>query len=624
MSYLDFIAKTTSEKTILINIDLGRKQQVWYNHQAYIWAYRWRVSEYVKNIGDGNIGADNIGAGDKKEFVKVGSCFVDGEEYTKKNNLADVIANEESWHYDGDNYIFYIHCINNDEPQMHFPIIGITLGLSNEAVYYDGLYYEPRLKKVMTLSKSKDSLFYGIIRHDGGQMLFRNNDGFFDNIKSNILFGQPVTSRFGGNDLAYEDFQIIDKSYIDDVTLNHVEMGITVIDNRKKLSLSLPMNRFDQTTYPNLDDDDIGKDIPLGYGEIYHAPVICTNKMQSGTPDRVFKVCDIADHTNGIEDIVELYKKVDNEYTAVSSFTKQLATGTVTITNADWDEKKEYICDYRGVKNSTGLYLQNPLDIIKDLLEVFLFLTYNTINYNTTEWAIATAHDLASNIGLLIDEEREIVRIIEEICGCLGSFIVQDNGKFTFRILDIDQEPEKTIYIENMAKPFDIEWEGTEFLSSANIGYKRNWDKKRHRWYLKDDLRDVIYSEHKKYNDKSFKTLIVDEAGAIKRAEYLMTLFQEIPPMYTVYTKTDNVDIEILDMVNFEINRVSKSWFDFVKVSIVGVTKDLISNMTTIIGQHISGFTGIYFRYSPYAINVDKYAIKIDEYALSYGRLRYD
>lgn len=639
MGYLKFIAESSSEKTVLVDLDLGKKQQLWYNHQAGVWAYKWRIAKTVKNIGDGNIGDGNIGAGAYKEFIKIGSCFADGEEYTEQVSLANCITTEKSWYYDSANFIFYIHCVDHDEPQMHYPIIGTTIGLSNRAVYFNDLYYEPRLKSVMTLGKSKDPLFFGLIRHDGGQFSAINTDGFYDNIKSNVITGQPVITRFGGNDLIYTDFQIVNKSYIDDLTLNSEEMGVTIVDNRKKLSLTLPLNTVNKTDYPNLDNDDLGEAIPLGYGEIYHAPVICVNAAETGTPDRVFALSDITNHTNGIEAIDHLYKVTDGKPDEVTIKSEQKAgetfsdIATVTIGTADWDDSKQYICDYKGVKNSVGLYLQNPLDIIADMLAVFLGLTYNDTNYNTTEWAIATAlattmtaYDASAKtggIGLFIDGERELVNIIEEICNCLGSFIVQDNGKFTYRILDVDQEPKKTIYSEDMIGSFDIEWEGAEFLSSAKIGYKRDWNKNSHRWYLNDDLRAKIYSENKIYSDKSFQTLLVIEAAAIESAEYMMSLFQEIPAMYTVGTKTDNIDVEIMDMMNFEINRVKKVWFDFVKVSIVNITKDLIGNRTTLIAQHIAGFTGIYFRYSPYAINVDKYAINIDEYALSYGRLDY-
>ena len=162
MGYLDFIAKTTSEKTVLVDLDLGKKQQVWYNHQAYVWAYRWRIAKTVKNIGDGNIGDGNIGAGDLKEFQKIGSCFAGGLEYTEKDTLGEVenVANEESWYYDETNFIFYVHCTDHDEPQIHYPIIGTTIGLTNhQGVYFNDLYYEPRLKSIMTITKSKDPLF---------------------------------------------------------------------------------------------------------------------------------------------------------------------------------------------------------------------------------------------------------------------------------------------------------------------------------------------------------------------------------------------------------------------------------------------------------------------------------
>lgn len=596
MGYVDFIKKTTSEKIVLIEMDLGKDQKHWYNYQAGVWAYKWRQIQYIKNIGDGNIGDGNIGDGAYGRYIKIGSCFADGEEYTKKNTLNDCIANEKSWYYDSINYIFYIHCIDNDEPQIHHPIIGITLGLSNRGGYFNDLYYESRLKDLMTFNKTKDPFYFGIIRHDGGEMSFINNDGFFDDFTSNVIFGQPVVSKFGGDNLSYADFSTINKSYIEDLSLNPEKMSVVIVDNKKKLSLSLPINKYDKTTYPNLLDDDIGKAIPLGYGEIYHAPVICVNAAQTGTPDRVFKLCDVSKHTNGIEDIIQIYKITDGVPVAVSSFTKQLTDGTATITNTDWDSSKKYIADFKGVKNSGDTYLQNPLDIIADILAVFLLIIYDTTNYNTTEWVAARAHDLANNIGLFIDDEMEICEIIEKICGSItGNFIIMDDGKYTYRILNVDQEPKKTIYLEDMIDDFQIEWAGAEFLSSANVGYKKDWSKKTYRWYLEDSERDQIVAKYKKHNDGKFETLLTNETDAIKLATALMSLFKDIHPNYVVMTKTDNVDSEIMDILNLQINRVNKPWLDYIKTELVGIVKDLVNNITTLTAWHIVGFTGFFF-----------------------------
>jgi len=78
-----------------------------------------------------------------------------------------------------------------------------------------------------------------------------------------------------------------------------------------------------------------------------------------------------------------------------------------------------------------------------------------------------------------------------------------------------------------------------------------------------------------------------------------------------------------MDVMNFQINRISDTVKDYTKVEIVEITKNMISNLITLSGEYISGFTGIFFRYSPFAINIDKYAIKCHELASRYGRLDY-
>jgi len=307
MSFAQFIEKTTSSKIVLVEMDLGKIQTKWNNYQSGIWDYRWRISPTLKNIGDGNIGDGTIGDGEYYNFSSVGSCFASGEEYAKKTNLADCISTEKSWYYDTANRIFYVHADDGKEPQIFGIVIGITMGLSNQAKYYNDLYYEPRINGIMSIDKSKDSLYFGMISFDGGSIQCSNEDGFFDGITSYVLFGQPVRILFGGDDLAYSDFSKVFTGYIEDLNLSYDEMNISIIDDRKKFSKQLPVNKFDKTTYPNLSDDDIGKAVPLGYGEIYHAPVTCINKAQSGTPSWTFKVCDVANHANGIQSIDKVY-----------------------------------------------------------------------------------------------------------------------------------------------------------------------------------------------------------------------------------------------------------------------------------------------------------------------------
>jgi len=145
MTYADFIEKTTSEKIVLIEMDLGLTETGWYNYDAGVWAHKWSLTGELHNIGNGNIGDYNMGEGDRRVQISVGSCFVDADEYTEQANVADCVSNEKSWYYDDTNFIFYVHIDNGHEPQIHSVTIGLTIGMSNRAGYYNDLYYEPRV-----------------------------------------------------------------------------------------------------------------------------------------------------------------------------------------------------------------------------------------------------------------------------------------------------------------------------------------------------------------------------------------------------------------------------------------------------------------------------------------------
>jgi len=70
-----------------------------------------------------------------------------------------------------------------------------------------------------------------------------------------------------------------------------------------------------------------------------------------------------------------------------------------------------------------------------------------------------------------------------------------------------------------------------------------------------------------------------------------MDYYSEVKGIYTVTTKTQNIQLDILRTLSIEINRVGKKWLDYVKTEIIGVTKDLIENKIKITARHISGLT---------------------------------
>ena len=584
VSYSNVINQPIADRIILIQIDLGKEQGKWDNYQAGVWFYSWTINQNRVNIGDNPIGVGNIGQGDYKNYISIGSCFVDGAEYTEKTSLSDCISTEQSWYFDSANFKLYIHNEKGREPQLYDIIIGLTMGLSNKAVYLDNLYYEPRLTGLPTISKSKDLFYFGILKFEGGEFEFDNADGFFDNITDNYIFGQPVRVYHGGDGLSFSEYQQVYAGYIESVSMDYEKFTISVADNRKKLSTNIIQNTFSQSDYTYLKADNEGKPIPIVYGEAYHCKVICVNETQSGA-DWVFKVCDVTGHSNGINDITNAYKSDGSSLTIKS---KDLTNGTFTVANADWDGTGDVYCDIEGLKDSSGNYLQNPLDIIKDILSVYAGIDYNSDNYDTTEWASATSHDLANNIGVFIDSDIEISKVIEQICNSVfGFFVVLDDGRYSFKIIDETASSGATININEMSKQINIDWEGTQYLSSCKVGYKKDYNEKEFRWFINKDYETEVYNKYKVKYDKTFETLLTNSGDAEELADTIMAYYKDIRPIYTITTTIKVMLLDVGDMVTLEIGREDKDIMGYVKAEIIGISKDLLNETITLTCRYV-------------------------------------
>ena len=201
-----WMEQAISEKIVLIDQDIGRLQTAWSNERAGVWGHRFNTyKETYHALGQGNLGYGSLGgsgtfeSGNKTHPRAIGSTFADAVEYTQQTSLASVQTNVQSFWYDYDTSKVYINCTGFNDPAIFTVVLGITLALSNKAVHINDAYYEPRIRGVPVLSKTKDPLFYGIIKHDGGSIEYDNHDGFFDAISDDFMFGRPTIIRYGGN-----------------------------------------------------------------------------------------------------------------------------------------------------------------------------------------------------------------------------------------------------------------------------------------------------------------------------------------------------------------------------------------------------------------------------------------
>ena len=438
---------------------------------------------------------------------------------------------------------------------------------------------------VPILKKTKDPLYFGIIKYDGGMLTLNNADGHYDDITDNYTLGQPVTIKYGFDD-TYSNYETIFKGYVENLELTYDECNIEIMDNRKKLSKVLPTNFFDKTTYANLHDEDVGKPIPLVWGTCKRVPCICVNRAQGGSPDWTFKVADVADHANGIDAISACY--VDGQDGTIDS--TDVANGTFVIANANYSPGQKVTADVVGFEDGAAAVIDDPLDIIEDILNTYLSISYDSDNFDTTEWAAAKSDSLSADIGLWVGEETEIIDIIEQISlSAFGNFIIKDDGTYTFRIFDSTDAASETLGKREILKDggVSVAYDGTEFLTSCNVSYLRNWGDDSFAWFNHTSSESDIYNKYRKYQNKDFETLLTAAADAEALADALMAYMDDVMALITIQTSVQNIQLEIGDIVNFTPDRPDRTWMGSTKVEIIGRDIDLLNNIVTLVGREI-------------------------------------
>jgi len=583
--WTDFRDKIASRKITLFEIDVPELHTFFLPEEAGIWMLK--IRDYRKGVSGsfktgafcfgnfkGAFTSQNLGWNDAAKIV--GSVMVDQEAYTEAASLADCRSTEKSFYYAGDTTL-YIHFEDWNPPHVFQRIeLGIVNGFATQDSWQADVFYEGRIKATPTITKSKDPLYFGLIRYGGGTVELLNNDGHFDALIQNNIFGQPCRIKFGGDDLTYAQYYTVFTGFVEDYKIDSTRFRVRITDERKKLARNLPVNAFDDTTYPDIKPRNVGKSIPMAYGEITNAPVICTNEEESTPANYAFKIVDTTYHS--IKEITQVY--VEGEEKTHSN--ESLANATFTLSTSDYSPGDTVTVDFKGYddsvgKDGSGTLIDNPLDIIEDLFLNHLDITYGASEFNTSEWATAKA--AVYNVALWIKDRKSIIDLIENMSlSVFGNFIVQGDGLYTFRLTDNSAASSKTILRDEQLTEPSAEYDSTEFLSSVIVKYDKDQDSGDYIEYPDTSRESDVHDNYKTYREKEFETLLKDAADAATLASAILDEMESIRPVFPVVTKTHVIDLEIMDNVTVQIDRKSSAWYGNNKCEVVGISIDLDAN----------------------------------------------
>lgn len=578
MSYTAYLDKPVSEKIVLVEIGKMVQYDLFINFEPGIWftTYVVNVSDATFNFGSGAFGFGAFGSAGIADLTNnnvktnIVSFFASDLWYSKVTSLAELRTIDSSFYFDSATDRLYVHFTNHDPPDGFINIrFGQSIGYANKGAYYGDLYYDARVLSVPAIGRSKDPLFFGKITFDGGTISLINADGEFDTFQADHeIYGSMVRILLGFEDNAYADFKTMYEGYIENLRMNEDIFEIEANDKRKALSRKIPTAVFDTTTYPNLDPKNANKPIPLLYGACDNVIVICTNEEESSPASYSFKICDTTDRAITAIDTVRVNGVV------LSAATISLTAGTFTLSTANYAPGKTVTADIRGYA-SGGTLISNGLEILRDILANQLSRPYGTTFYNTTAWA--SAESVAANIAIFIADAVEGWKVIEDISYSLhGNFIVQDDGKFTFRTYDATRPIDQTIaYWELLDDIFEVAYNTDEVLTSCRIGYDKNWDENIFTDLIHNPDEATIADKFKFYRERSFETLLTASGSATTFAEAIMAISDDVRPIFRARTKMQSIDRELSDLVSIEYKPENRDFLGWMTAEVIGKTVDL-------------------------------------------------
>ena len=594
--YTAFIAEPNSTKNILVEVDIGLIQTTWFSYEPNIW--QWDVTTFAEDtvfsFGFGSFGYGSFGfggtadTGEEAEIFNIGSVIVNGVQYTSVSTLATLRSTESTFKYDISTQLMLIHFEDDKNPDQFNGAIklGVVNGFASQLPgIYNSTEYKPRVLSVPSFTESVDPLVFGLISFNTGAIALENTDGDLDNWKDILPIGSEVRVLLGGNDLEYSDYTIILTTRIKDFDMDERIVTVNVADVRESLSNPIPENLFDIATYPFISDDNRNKQIPMRYGVLRNVEAFCTNEEESGPlpTNYTFKLTDTTFHA--IDDITT----VRVEGVVVTPDAKDEATATFTITSAsgDYTAGDEVTVDMTGYTD--GGVIDNALDVIKDILVNYTAATFTTDFFNTTEWNAATA--LVKDISISI-EDTDIIDVIEEVCNTVqGSFKIQSDGLYTFKLHNTAQGPQKTIQKEEFEQDIKAEYRQGEYVSSALVKYNKNWNNGKYRQIISDDDEHIQLTKYNSKSRRPFKTLLTTEDNANTLGQAIVLRNKDIIPVFTIVTKIQNMDLSVFETVNVIMDRMEAVWYGKIKCEVIGIKVDFDNFLVELILRYIEDVT---------------------------------
>lgn len=210
---------------------------------------------------------------------------------TQRASFVSVNSNQSSWYWDRDTHLLWVRPPTGQSIFTNTVQAMVGFWFSNpESKTLNNRYYDPRLANAPSLSRRIEAMFGDVGQVGGGNITLLNVDGYFNgktryqwNAGSVVLkMGVDV----GAAVMAWADYETVATWTVEEWGRDESNFTLRLVEAKSKLKSKVPFTFYDRATYPNIEDNNVGKPIPIIYGTIFGAPATL---IDPGL--KKFKVC---------------------------------------------------------------------------------------------------------------------------------------------------------------------------------------------------------------------------------------------------------------------------------------------------------------------------------------------
>lgn len=281
-------------------------------------------------------------------------------------------------------------------------------------------YYEPSLKSnsLSELSAGIADHFESAMQTSFGSISIVNSEGKWYGLVDDWYWGnKDARVLIGELGDAYGDLETIFIGKIQSPEVSDEEVSFDLLDTREGSLQSIPPEHYDLATYPAMNADDVGKPIPILFGEKTNITPVCIDTYIS-PGGRTYKIS----QTHFGSEVFEL-ESIDAVYhkgialAELTEYTKDLHNGEFTLLFDPGDGL--VTCDAKGIKDefsfdaspfggATGNYSENVADHLFFILHVLNEIPVDQIDL-TSFYDLQTVRTQA--VAFYLDEDTATIDV---------------------------------------------------------------------------------------------------------------------------------------------------------------------------------------------------------------------